>query len=393
MANSRIFPWRDGNHFSLLINGEAFFPRMLSAIDSAENYILMEMYLFESGNLADRFIEAFSKAVNRGVKVFLLLDDFGSNCLDIQDKRKLADFGVRTASHNPVKLAKLRKNLHRNHRKLLIADGETAFTGGAGIADSFWNKTDPGHSWRETMVEVRGPEVDDWRISFEENWNHWAEEPLPALPGANTKNPGKMRGRVALTKSRHRQEIARSAVKRIRTAAQRIWISTAYFIPTWKIRRALCAASRRGCDVRLLLPGPRNDHPSIRHVGRQYFHRLLKNGVRIFEYQSRFMHSKVMICDQWVSIGSSNLDRWELRWNMDANQEITDQNFSAEAIKIFQDDFKSCVEIDAVKWLSRPWKDRILEKFWGSLLTRAEYFAQLKKPFHYKLSRKNHKKT
>lgn len=384
MVSSSALPWRKDNEFKLLIDGEEFFSRMLSSINEARDYIFMEMYLFESGALAHSFIEAFASAAKRGVNVCLLLDDFGSMGMSLSDRQRLILSGVFLAFYNPIKFWKWRTNLHRNHRKLLIVDGDLAFTGGAGISDFFWRINNDGKNWRETMIEVRGGVLEDWQKSFENNWSFWSIEVLPPLPQFVSRETFKMSGRVALAGFRDRYEIIRTAVKRIRGAKTRVWISTAYFIPTWKIRRALRSAAGAGIDVRILVPGPVNDHPSIRHIGRQYYHRLLKNGVRIFEYRSRFIHSKVMICDDWVSIGSSNLDRWEMRWNIDANQEVEDSSFSEQTMKMFLEDFKSCAEIELSEWLARPWKDRILEKFWGAILTWAEYFVRIKKPFSLK---------
>ncbi len=142
-------------------------------------------------------------------------------------------------------------------------------------------------------------------------------------------------------------------------------MTTAYFVPSWRMQRALRKAARRGVDVRLLLPGEHTDHPAIRHAGRRFYYRLLQNGVRIFEYQPRFAHSKVLLCDQWSTIGSSNFDRWNLVWNLEANQEIDDQHFANTVQQMFNDDFAQCVEIDVETWHKRPWHRRFLEWYWG----------------------------
>jgi phosphatidylserine/phosphatidylglycerophosphate/cardiolipin synthase-like enzyme len=151
----------------------------------------------------------------------------------------------------------------------------------------------------------------------------------------------------------------------IRSAERTVWLATAYFIPAWRIRRALRNAARRGVDVRLLLPGPHTDHPAIRHAGRRFYGRLLANGVRIFEYQPRFLHSKVFLCDHWVSIGSSNLDRWNLRWNLEANQEIDDSAFAGQVRAMFEADFRESIECRYAQWRKRPWSARARERLWG----------------------------
>ena len=145
----------------------------------------------------------------------------------------------------------------------------------------------------------------------------------------------------------------------------RVWIATAYFIPPWKIRRALKKAVRRGVDVRLLLPGPVTDHPAVRHAGRRYYQRLLRHGVRIFEYQPRFLHQKVIVCDDWVSLGSANLDRWNLRWNLEANQEVSDAGFARATCAMLANDFNDAVECRYETWRRRPWRARLPEWLWG----------------------------
>ena len=161
--------------------------------------------------------------------------------------------------------------------------------------------------------------------------------------------------------------IKRSIIQAVRNAQQRIWLTTAYFVPSSKLRRELRRADQRGVDVRLLLPGAKTDHPSSRYVGRRYYHRLLRDGVRIFEYQSRFLHVKQAICDDWVSIGSANYDRWSLRLSLEANQEVDDARIASQARELFLQDIEHSNEILFAHWLRRPLRQRLREIFWGWL--------------------------
>jgi len=173
--------------------------------------------------------------------------------------------------------------------------------------------------------------------------------------------------------------VTRAIIKRVQQAKKNVWIATPYFIPTWKMRRALKRAAKKGADVRLLLAGPRTDHPPIRHVGRRYYYRLLRNGVRIYEYRPRFIHAKLYLCDKWVSVGSSNLDRWSQRWNLEANQEVIDPDFAKTVHGLFESDFKESDEIDYETWLARPRRRRFLEYFWGTVAMWIEHVTQLKR--------------
>jgi phosphatidylserine/phosphatidylglycerophosphate/cardiolipin synthase-like enzyme len=113
-----------------------------------------------------------------------------------------------------------------------------------------------------------------------------------------------------------------------------------------------------------LLPGPITDHPGVRYVSHRLYGRLMKNGVRIFEYQPRFFHAKTVLCDDWVTIGSSNFDRWNLRWNLEANQEIKDEALAKQVREMFEADFSNSVEFSYEQWYRRSWFKRLLQWFW-----------------------------
>jgi phosphatidylserine/phosphatidylglycerophosphate/cardiolipin synthase-like enzyme len=229
------------------------------------------------------------------------------------------------------------------------------------------------------MVKVQGPVVADWETLFCENWQRWSSVPvrtLEALPAT----AGDQTGRLTTNQHRRPTEVKSSLLKHIRAAERRVWLATAYFIPSWKIRRALRQAASAGIDVRLLLPGPYCDHPAVRHAGRRFYGRLLRHGVRIYEYQPSFLHAKVILCDQWCAVGSSNIDRWNLRWNLEANQEIDDRAFADQLTEMFEKDFTESLELDDESWRRRPWYLRLLERFWGGVDLWLEREGQRRRP-------------
>jgi len=358
--------WRHGNRFRLLVDGDAFFPAMLDAIAAAQRQVLLEMYLVESGQVADRFIDTLEKAVLRGARVCLLLDDFGCRGLTAADRARLQQAGIELALYNPLHFGGLRRNLFRDHRKLLVVDNLCAFVGGAGLTDDFDPDARPERHWHDVMVEIRGPVVADWQAAFAHTWAHWYPG-TGITPESNGPKAGHQAGRISLSGSDTRAPIKRSLLTRISRARGRIWLATAYFVPSWKQRRRLARAARRGVDVRLLLPGPHTDHPAVRHAGRRFYASLLRAGVRIYEYQPRFLHAKVALIDDWVSIGSSNMDRWNLRWNLEANQEIDAPDFATEAAAQFVADFAASEEVRYATWRRRPWYERLAEWFWGRI--------------------------
>ena len=360
------WPWREGNRFELLEATEQYFERMIQAIDDAQSYILLEMYLVESGVLAGRFVEAFVRAAHRGIGVRLVLDGFGSLGFSQADRRRLLDTGVELRFYNIVHLRKRLHNFLRDHRKLMIVDGTVAFVGGVGLTDEFGVTGPPGWPWRDLVVEIHGPVIADWIQSFTRTWRRSGGE--LALP---VQSPERLqsgaRGRVVLSEAWYRSELANAVARRIGSANQRAWIMSAYFVPSRRFRKALRRAARRGVDVRLVVPGPLTDHPLVRQAARRFYGKLLRNGVRIFEFQPRVLHGKMSICDDWVSVGSSNLDRWSFKWNLEANQEIENEAFATAAAAVFEKDCGLSLELDRRRWSQRAWIDRLQERLAGSL--------------------------
>ncbi|WP_285423141.1 phosphatidylserine/phosphatidylglycerophosphate/cardiolipin synthase family protein [Pseudomonas sp. efr-133-TYG-103a] len=367
-----IFPWRDDNQFKLLIDGPAFFPRMIAAIDNAQQQVELELYLVEAGTCAEAVVRALVDAAKRGVIVRCLFDDFGSLAFTLSLRNRLTEAGVILRFYNRVHWRRGIRNFYRDHRKLLLVDKELAVVGGTGVTDEFWRPDQDTSEWHEVMVEIRGPLVIDWQALFDRQfhannrrraWRPAENFGLPRLPKAPIAGDGF--GRVAYADSRQHRDILQSLVRALNTGRKRIWLATPYFLPTWKVRRALRRAASRGVDVRLLLTGPRTDHPSVRYAGHRYYPRLLKAGVKIFEYQPCFLHLKMVLVDEWVSIGSCNFDHWNLRFNLEANLEALDAQLTQDVVASFTRDFAVSSQISLEDWQSRPLWRRIKQRVWG----------------------------
>ena len=348
-------PVRDGNRFTLLSDAHVFFARMLAAIDESKHYVLAEFYLVESGHVSDLFIAAFVRAAARGIRVRVLFDAFGARGFSDADGARLRAADVDLVLFNIPRWRAFPRMFVRDHRKLLVVDGAAGFTGGAGLTDVFSPGLEPDGAWWDCMVEIAGPVLDDWHALFARTWRRSAHRELDVVrqPSAALQ-PGE-RGRVAASAGLGSKEVGRSVLRQVRKAQNRVWIATAYFWPSSRLRRALRRAARRGVDVRLLLPSERTDAPLARSVGRLFYERLLSSGVSISEYQPSFLHAKLVLCDQWVSIGSSNLDRWEILWNLDANQEIDSPAFAGQVEGTFLQIFGRSVELRDASALRHPW--------------------------------------
>lgn len=366
-----IFPWRGGNRFELLLDGQVFFPRMLAAIEAAERQVEIELYLVEDGQCSEHLTDALCRACARGVVVRGLFDAYGAAGLGASLRARLQAAGVQLRWYNPVRWRRGIRNFHRDHRKLLVIDSRLAYVGGTGSTDEFWLPDAPLSPWHEAMVEIEGPLVGDWQQLFEHQWRarfSWRPSHQPApltLPECPPVGIGL--GRVAYADAAQHRDILLSLLRALRGAKQRVWLATPYFLPTWKIRRALRRAAARGVEVRLLLAGRNTDHPPVRFAGQRYYPKLLKAGVRIFEYQPRFLHLKMVLVDDWVSVGSCNFDHWNLRFNLDANVEALDPDFTRAVAASFIEDFGVSREITLEDWRQRPWWRRAQQRLWGWL--------------------------
>lgn len=368
-----VYPWREGCRFTLLIDGEAFFPRMLRALAEARSSIELELYLVSSAESTALWLQALGAAARRGVRVRCLLDGFGSRQLQEADRQALQQAGVQLRFYNPLRWLGGRGNLHRDHRKLLLVDDAQAFVGGAGLTDDFYHPT-AGSRWHELMLQVQGPVVADWLDLFERQWQAsaaplrrrvsgpWVRMALPVAPAVD-----QGLARVSYTDAEQHQEVLRALLARIATAERRIWLATPYFLPTWRVRRALCRAARRGVEVRLLLCGQLTDHPPVRYAGQRFYHRLLKNGVHIHEYQPRFLHMKLVLVDDWISLGSCNFDHWALHWNLEANQQVLDRALVGEVEQCFVGDFAQSQEWTLAAWRRLPRLQRLRIALWGRI--------------------------
>jgi phosphatidylserine/phosphatidylglycerophosphate/cardiolipin synthase-like enzyme len=360
-------PWRSGNRFYLLSESEQYFERMLQNIEAATAFVLLEMYLVESGIIAGRFVEALGRAARRGVRVCVIFDGFGSLGLASGYRRALTGAGVELRTFNPIKLRTRLQNFLRDHRKLLVIDGKSAFVGGVGLTDEFVIPGPRGQPWRDLVVEISGPVVADWLRAFERTWRRAGGVLGVPEPAQCPDFDAGADGRVSLSEARERSMLANGVVRRIDAACTRAWIMSAYFVPSRRFRKALRRAARRGVDVRLLVPGPLTDHPWVRQAARRYYGKMLRNGVRIFEYQPRMFHAKMIVCDDWVSIGSSNLDRWSFKWNLEANQEVENASFAAVAAAVFEGDCAQSQQLSRRHWPQRAWLDRLQERIAGTL--------------------------
>lgn len=376
----RSIPWRfrsldeeyvEGNRIRLLRNGREAYPEMLRAIDGAQRQVLLEMYWFDSDRAGRRFADALLRAAARGVEVALIYDALGSIGADGAMFDELRRGGVHVLEYNPIAPWKRRFRLgrltRRDHRKILIVDGEIGFTGGINIADPWLPPEEEGNGWRDDMVCIEGPAVARLGAMFFRAWEREQDHALSRFGwsrklGDHADIPGGQRVRVLGENFfRNRHEIARAYVAHLYRAQRSAWISNSYFVPDPSVLRALIQAAQRGVDVRVIVPAE-SDVEIVRHASRAVWGRLLKHGVRIFEWQTSILHSKTAVIDgRWSTLGTFNLDYLSVRWNLEVNVTVLDENFGAKMEASFLADLAECREVDLRTFRFRPLGDRLLE--------------------------------
>ena len=370
------YPWRYNNTFQVLIDGADYFSAMLDEIKNAKFRILFEAYLFESGNTSDTFIKELCSAKNRGVEVFILLDEYGVKGLTDRDKEKLTNTGIKLLLYNPASFFHFGRSLKRDHRKLLTIDERIAFVGGAGITDEF-NSDITSNYWHDVMLKAEGDIVIDLAHSFNKIWHQQkTSSPIDNKQIKTTPGQKKNKSRVLTSAGAEKNEIIRAIIKHIRTSKEKVWLTSPYFISSWKIRRALRYAAKKGIDVRLIFPGPCSDHKWITYGIQRYYQRLLKSNIAIYEFQPRFSHAKIILCDDWFTIGSSNFDRWNQFLNLDVNIEVYDPQSHKQIIELFETDFSDSTLVILNQWNARSIIQHSKEWFAGLIIIVLEFIIR-----------------
>jgi len=355
-----------GNAVRLLRNGAAVFPRWIEAIDGARQRISMEMYIFADDKIGERVADALCRAARRGVTVRLLYDFIGCRFTSPTFFLRLRRAGVHTIVYHAYRFWRPRfwTLFRRNHRKTLVCDGQVAFTGGVNIADEWLPVEEGGGGWLDSAVELRGPAVPVLEAEFLRVWNRRARRRArldPATLAAPAAAGDTRLAIVSNTELLDRFAIRRAAIHALRESRTRAFLANPYFVPDRGFLRALRQAAARGVDVRLLVPA-HSDHAFLDYAARATFTNLLKAGVRIYEHR-QVVHSKALLVDDdFVSLGSYNLDHWSLAYNLEVVVNTLDRAYHADVLRMLEEDMGSAEEITLELFRQRPLLDRLLEK-------------------------------
>lgn len=333
-------PFTRGNQVELLVDVEAAFEAIFREMEKAREYILVQFFIVRADGLGERVREILARKAGEGVRVYFIYDPIGSHALPRQYVRSLREAGVQIL---PFKTAwgftnRFQINF-RNHRKMVLVDGRWVATGGANIGDEYLGRSRRFGYWRDTMVSITGPAVQDVQVSFAEDWFFLSGD----IPEMNWHPEGEEEAdqSVLVLPTGPADDLSTCSMvftQAIHAAEKRLWITSPYFVPDQEIVRALQLAAIRGVDVQILLP-EKPDHKVVYWASFTYLERLEKTGVQFRRYQKGFLHQKVMLVDDtFAMVGSANLDNRSFHLNFELNIMVADRKFSGAVEKMLKVD-------------------------------------------------------
>ncbi len=347
------------NKLKLLINGEEKFPEVLEAIRNAKHHIHIQYYIFAQDNIGEQIEELLIKKATEGVRVRFIYDDFGSPNIKKKIEDRMRKAGIEIYPFQKVMFYLLANRLnYRNHRKTLIIDGQTAFTGGINVCDKYINNGKQKLFWRDTHLRIDGPGVFYLQYLFLTDWKFCCNKDV-ALDEFQFKAPAPHKEdsflQVAASGPESKQpSVQFSLLQAIFLAKKEILITTPYFIPGDSILEALKIAALSGLSVKLLVPGV-CDSKLVNAASKSYYEDLLCAGVEVYVYQKGFVHAKTLVADSNLSIiGTANMDYRSFELNFEANVLLYDRAFAEELRSVFYKDLEDAEKIDKDEWCKRP---------------------------------------
>jgi cardiolipin synthase A/B len=356
----------DGNHVTVLLNGEQTYPAIWKELRGAKETITIQMYFFEPGKIADTLSAILRERARSGVTVHLLTDAFGAQHLTKGYRDTLRAAGVHTAVFRPVHWYEMQKLQNRSHNRVIVVDGRVGFTGGFGFADKWLGNGHTKDQWRDTDVRFTGPAVSQLQATFADGWVEatgnllTGEKYFPKQPVKE--EPAEMAGLLDAQPTIGSTPAERFLALSIAGARHRLYIANSYFVPNYDFKTLLLQAAKRGVDVRVLTVGPESDVKTTRYAGRKQYADLLEGGVRIFEFAPTMMHAKTLVADGvWVSIGTMNIDNRSMVFNNESNLNVLDATTGAMLDSVFLNDLKYSKEITHAEFEKRGIMQRIFE--------------------------------
>ena len=362
LSNQMAIPVADGNRPEMLVDGDAFLARFLADIDAARSSICMMNYIWSDGRFSNQVLSHLERRAAAGVKVYILLDAYGSIKAPSFDKLKAAGGKVVTfRSLVPLPWTIMRAT-KRNHRRAITIDGLVGYTGGVAVDDKWLGKANNPEEWHDLMFRFTGSVAARLLGSFSELWTATTGEMLLSANQPALRDESIPYVTLSTSPSPDLFESETFFLISLWAARASIHVETPYFLPDAAIREALMRKARAGADVVLLLPSSRTDEKSVRWAGQRIFEELLQAGVKIYEYQPTFTHAKLLVEDgRWSVVGSANWDNRSRKLNDEIVVGLSDTTLASQLEARFQMDLRRARRITLTEWQKRGLIQRTLE--------------------------------
>lgn len=365
LERSLGIPFTSGNKVTVLKNGNQIFPAMLKAISDSKKRVEFLTFVYWKGDIAVKFAHALAEKAKEDVEVTVILDSIGAASIPPELYDLMVKNGVCVEWFRPVANWKVWKVDNRTHRKVLICDGEVAFTGGVGIAEEWEGDASNENEWRDTHFKIVGPAVFGLQAAFMENWIETGQQLkfdhfIDTDPNPNHKTDIQV---IRTSASVRWSDIIMLYLSLILMARESIYITTAYLNPNSTILNSLVEAAERGVNIQIMVPGRHTDQKIARIAGDDSFQPLLDAGVDLWYYQKTMLHSKTITIDGIVScVGSANFNHRSMLKDDEVNVVILDKKVAGILNEHFEEDMESSDKISEARWKQRNMFRRITEK-------------------------------
>ena len=375
LAGVAELPFLAGNKVDVLIDGKETFASIFDGISKARSYLMVQFYIMRDDRLGQELAERLIERARAGVRIYVLYDEVGSKQLPLAYRKRLRAEGIKIAAFNqrhkflrfygPTRLN------YRNHRKIVVADGEVAWVGGHNVGVEYLGEDPIFGPWRDTHVRVRGPAALACALVFREDWEWATGELLPADPPDVVPTPGDQSVLVMGTGPADKlEECAIAFTDVIAQARKRLWIVSPYFVPDTDVRTALYGAQLRGVDVRIMLP-EKPDHMLVWLASIAHADAMVEHGISMYRYTHGFLHEKVVLMDDRIAaIGSTNFDNRSFAINFEITLWFPGEETVATVERMLTEDFARCRKVSVAEVKGRPW-------FWRFITQGARLFSPL----------------
>lgn len=353
-------PYTVGGEVEFFIDGETKFNALKDDLRRARKYILMQYFIFEDDRIGGEISRILIDKAREGVHIRVIYDDVG--CFNVSKRffDTMRRAGIEVYPFFQLKFPNLGLKVNwRNHRKLCIIDGLTGYMGGMNIADRYINGGD-FDVWRDTHLRIKGPAVASLQYAFAVDWNFMGQPVIDDKPDDPAPNAAHGPVMQVLTGGPTSQwpNLAFLFQQAVSGARRRVYIQTPYFLPTEALLRSLQTVSLSGVDVRIMLP-VRSDSAILTQASASYITECLQAGIKIYFYLPGMLHAKMLIIDdEMVSVGSTNIDFRSFEHNFEINMQMFSPELCSNAIEIFHNDLKLCRRVEVSEWKQRPWSQR-----------------------------------